>query len=363
MHITGMKIGGIPPFTEPVEFEFDERVNVFIGLNAAGKSTLLQYLLTEYQEGRWDVYGDGLPMSKVTHSVIDGREVYSSQSSTLTFEWQRSEISFDAQAGTVSPKDVSLWDVIDVLDSIGAPIVAIPATRVRYDNSSRAFPSKRFFESLGAQISGVGMMSEPLYSNDVHNIVNDIYNLIENVSDDINYTDHVDFAFPAPPKDMAANFQNAIDLAFRCARDISKEVIQGASPGNDTNVTHTKTASRTTIGFRPCRYRSAYSGTFSKRAGATANNLAERWYGRNAMVDPTSRSYPATRGQLPIRMGKEAGHTAHRRNREPPASHLAAPRHPRVAGSFPRLADFCHHALALRGGRVEGRAGASDEPG
>ena len=44
MHITGMTIGGIPPFTEPVEFEFDERVNVFIGPNASGKSKALACL-------------------------------------------------------------------------------------------------------------------------------------------------------------------------------------------------------------------------------------------------------------------------------------------------------------------------------
>ena len=44
MHITGMKIGGIPPFTEPVEFKLDERVNVFIGPNATGKSMALRNL-------------------------------------------------------------------------------------------------------------------------------------------------------------------------------------------------------------------------------------------------------------------------------------------------------------------------------
>ena len=41
MHVAGMKIDGIPPFTEPVEFEFDERVNVFIGPNAVGKTTVM----------------------------------------------------------------------------------------------------------------------------------------------------------------------------------------------------------------------------------------------------------------------------------------------------------------------------------
>ena len=46
MPITGMTIGGIPPFTEPVEFEFDERVNVFIGPNGSGKSTAIRWLAT-----------------------------------------------------------------------------------------------------------------------------------------------------------------------------------------------------------------------------------------------------------------------------------------------------------------------------
>ena len=44
MHITGMVISGIPPFTETVEFEFDERVNVLIGPNASGKSKALACL-------------------------------------------------------------------------------------------------------------------------------------------------------------------------------------------------------------------------------------------------------------------------------------------------------------------------------
>ena len=52
MHITGMKIGGIPPFTEPVELEFDRRVNVFIGPNATGKSTLLRGLYSKFDDDK-----------------------------------------------------------------------------------------------------------------------------------------------------------------------------------------------------------------------------------------------------------------------------------------------------------------------
>ncbi len=44
MHLTGIRLGGIPPFTDPITLRFDEQVNVFIGPNASGKSTLLLVL-------------------------------------------------------------------------------------------------------------------------------------------------------------------------------------------------------------------------------------------------------------------------------------------------------------------------------
>ena len=44
MHLTGIKLSDIPPFTDPITLRFNERVNVFIGPNASGKSTILQIL-------------------------------------------------------------------------------------------------------------------------------------------------------------------------------------------------------------------------------------------------------------------------------------------------------------------------------
>ena len=41
MHLTRMRFGGVPPFTEPIELRFDERVNLLVGANATGKSRLL----------------------------------------------------------------------------------------------------------------------------------------------------------------------------------------------------------------------------------------------------------------------------------------------------------------------------------
>ena len=44
MHLTRMSIEWVPPFTEQIRLKFDERVNVFIGPNASGKSTVLQVI-------------------------------------------------------------------------------------------------------------------------------------------------------------------------------------------------------------------------------------------------------------------------------------------------------------------------------
>ena len=44
MHIVRMSLGGVPPFTDPVVLKFDEQVNIFIGPNASGKSTILMMM-------------------------------------------------------------------------------------------------------------------------------------------------------------------------------------------------------------------------------------------------------------------------------------------------------------------------------
>lgn len=53
MHLVRMNFSGVPPITEPVAFQFDERVNLFIGPNASGKSVLLR-LLTDAVTGPKD---------------------------------------------------------------------------------------------------------------------------------------------------------------------------------------------------------------------------------------------------------------------------------------------------------------------
>ena len=33
MHLTKIRFDRVPPFTDPVEISYDERVNVFVGVN------------------------------------------------------------------------------------------------------------------------------------------------------------------------------------------------------------------------------------------------------------------------------------------------------------------------------------------
>ena len=54
MHLTGIKLGNSPPFTDPITLRFDERVNVFIGPNASGKSRVLSAIDDCFNESTTD---------------------------------------------------------------------------------------------------------------------------------------------------------------------------------------------------------------------------------------------------------------------------------------------------------------------
>lgn len=64
MHLTRMRLGGVPPFTEPVDMEFDERVNVFVGPNASGKSTVLSEIVLAFDRESWS--------DTIHHRIMEG---------------------------------------------------------------------------------------------------------------------------------------------------------------------------------------------------------------------------------------------------------------------------------------------------
>ena len=75
MHITGMDIRETPPFTELVELDFDKRVNLFIGPNSSGKSTILREIDIAFNGNRRPKSSDFRYMSdhrKTEPFVIEG---------------------------------------------------------------------------------------------------------------------------------------------------------------------------------------------------------------------------------------------------------------------------------------------------
>ncbi len=111
MHITGMKIGSIPPFTQPVEFEFDRRANVLIGPNASGKSTALTCL------SGWSVN------AYLPDDMGQVLEVYASDDG---FEWPDFNV--------FRPQDRTLGSL---------PMVYIPATRMALPNLNNLSDDER----------------------------------------------------------------------------------------------------------------------------------------------------------------------------------------------------------------------------
>ena len=71
MHITSIRIEDVPPFTESVELDFDQRVNVFIGPNGAGKTNLLRTMKASTLRSSPIAAGDEDPFAFVARMLQD----------------------------------------------------------------------------------------------------------------------------------------------------------------------------------------------------------------------------------------------------------------------------------------------------
>ena len=65
-----LSIDSVPPFKTAIEFEFDPKVNVFIGPNATGKSTILKVLSPEFQEFG-NLLGKGYSIERAGDNWLD----------------------------------------------------------------------------------------------------------------------------------------------------------------------------------------------------------------------------------------------------------------------------------------------------
>ena len=205
MHITGMTIEvGRPPFANDVRFEFDERVNVFVGPNASGKSSLLRMLGMPVHDGF--TYGGGMRFQYVSQFAITASE-----------DWPVDRLDEHECAHR--------WAEV--------PWVQIPATR------------------LSLPWSEGGGFSEPphLSDDDVtlayifrHGYDRDLFdgNLAEEAlqllaSEATKKADKGGMADRIRRKGSTVgefNLKKAVDISYRCAKQITSEVVTGAEPSN-----------------------------------------------------------------------------------------------------------------------------------
>ena len=208
-----IKEGEAPPFSEQVDFKFDEHVNVFVGPNAVGKSTLLQKVLDNHLR-EW-------PDSNVSHgkepelSYINHQPVYL--------------ISSDHCAFALEDDDTPHMHNFD--------LIVVPATRVRYASGYEedGLSVGQVTDSESHTPYGVASLSEVLYEDYIHRAVMAMYRLVEGKVDSIGedyekfHSHHYDI-FEDDPKLAGESLKKALEVAHKCAKSICREVIIGDKP-------------------------------------------------------------------------------------------------------------------------------------
>ena len=226
MFIANMTIkeGEAPPFDGQVDLKFHEHVNVFIGANASGKSTLLQKVLDNY---RTEWAGDNLATtSKPELSYINNQPVHLTSSEHCVFALE------DHDADDHRGK----YDVI-----------IVPATRVRYGEAPKK--DGPITDSDTHDFFGVESLSKVFYQDYIHSTVSALYRTIEGspiedeaVVDGHQYSDYellhtfVETVATEEPRKAGIGLHEALALAHSCAKDICREIVTGSTPLNDLAV-------------------------------------------------------------------------------------------------------------------------------
>ena len=226
MYIAGMTINDVPPFRGEVGFKFDKRVNVFIGPNASGKSTLLEQVLVSYRR-EWANAG-AADTSKPELSYINGQPIHLTRSESCVFALE----DHDA----------------DDHRNLRYDMIIVPAARVRYG----AAPEKvgPMTDSETHDFFGVETLSEVFYQDWIHSNVSALYRTIEGKAIDDQaarqiaspYTDYellhpfVEAAAKEDPRKAGVGLNEALAVAHSCAKDICREIVMGSAPINDLAV-------------------------------------------------------------------------------------------------------------------------------
>lgn len=206
MHITGMKIEGIPPFTDKVEFEFDKRVNVFIGPNAVGKTTVM-IGLSQIPSG---------PPYRCVGDTDTGRQELSVSPDWLMAPEEQANHEDDERP---APK----WDE--------TPFVYVGATRLNLPEQADVFGDMDESQPVDPQIVQQAIF-EPLVATGSYRIPNAFDAIVVRaaIAGRIPEGQLFDMAVEEGLGGVRQQFATANELGLRCAHNICSEIITSGDP-------------------------------------------------------------------------------------------------------------------------------------
>ena len=211
MHLTRMSFGGVPPFTERIDLKFDERVNVFVGPNASGKSTILQALAESFNR----------PEKKSKRPLSEGGFVLSS----ILF----ADDEFDEIVSERLEHDRRLNDLSASEDWVGTketwnpspeklPVIYIGSVREGLPGISEVEDDDAYGETAEEALAGPFSGSRTMCAFQL--LGKEALNMARDAARD-------------DPRSMVwGTFQDAARLAGACSKRICDEVIQDAESHN-----------------------------------------------------------------------------------------------------------------------------------
>ena len=313
MHIKRFRCAHLPPLGS-LELGCNERVNLLIGPNSCGKSTILRAINELYSSK--ESYTPSPPLAPSAHMEASD-------------EWPRSD----------DPDPYSaMWGLV--------PLLYIPATRIHVLSRHVFNRHRRRYPTPDTQ--------------------NETY--LEWTSGSSPIMESVDGPYVEPAIFEALEKEQleiALSLGYSCAREVCSEIIRDNTPTVfqkefDPADPSGLRAFDDYLGGGPRPFRMAMViGRRRYWVNPCLLEDVECGHTRHPSLDMgigTKGGNCTTNGS--IWLGEQARHPPHRRNRESSAPYLAAPCHSRPAEVLPRPADICDHTLAVRCGRPEDRAGA-----
>ena len=208
MHITEIDVLDVPPL-EDIDINCHERVNMFIGPNASGKSTILRAVKTLHSLA---LRGEDPLLVHFTGPQGDGSIIYRDEDN---YPSPGGGLAFSMKPSLDWPRDEdgrARWNEV--------PFLYIPATRI-------SLPPQRIFDPLS-----LNHMTEHLENVDAETMLNRLFDTESNVFDGR----LVEWSIDRLRQEMSGDrgkqneLRRALSLAYSCVQSICSEIISDSSP-------------------------------------------------------------------------------------------------------------------------------------